>query len=217
VAASLPVWPYPALLAGWLVGNTAFRLILIVLMSAWFFAWVGTLFLSSTRVIFAAAFDRILPEWAASVTERRHVPAGALVLMLVPSIGISAAYAFTTLFKTFILDATLVIAVTFVGSAVAAAILPWRRRRIFENSPIARYRVAGVPLVTVGGVVTLGFLVWMLVLWLKDDVYGVNNPTSLWYMGALYGLAVVIYAVARVVRRRQGVDLRAIHAEIPVE
>jgi APA family basic amino acid/polyamine antiporter len=217
VASSLPVWPYPALLAGFLVDSAAFRVILLLLMSLWFFGWMGTLFLSSTRVIFAAAFDRILPEWAASVSEKRHVPVGALVLMLVPSIVLSALYAYTALFKTFILDATLVIAVTFVGSALAAAILPWRRPRIYENSPIAGLKVAGVPLITVGGVVTLGFLAWLLFLWLKDDVYGVNNPTSLWYMGILYGLALVIYVVARVVRARQGVDLRLIHAEIPVE
>jgi hypothetical protein len=30
-------------------------------------------------------------------------------------------------------------------------------------------------------------------------------------------VAVVIYAVARVVRNRQGIDLRRIHHEIPVE
>ena len=32
------------------------------LFRAWFLGWSGTLFLSSTRMIFAAAFDRILPE-----------------------------------------------------------------------------------------------------------------------------------------------------------
>jgi len=43
-------------------------------MSLWFFGWVGTLFLSSTRVIFAAAFDRVLPDAAAQVSEKRRVP-----------------------------------------------------------------------------------------------------------------------------------------------
>ena len=41
--------------------------------------WAGTLFLSSTRVIFAAAFDRILPEKVADVSERKHVPVWALI------------------------------------------------------------------------------------------------------------------------------------------
>ncbi|MGH9245339.1 MAG: amino acid permease [Acidimicrobiales bacterium] len=214
---SLPVWPYPTLLVGFLVENTAFRIALVVLMSLWFFGWMGTLFLSSTRVIFAAAFDRVLPEWAASVSEKRHVPVGALALMLGPAIAISAIYAYNDTFRTATLDATLVIAVTFVGSAVAATILPWRRRMLFEASPIARYRVAGVPVITIGGAATVIFLGWFLFLWLRDDVYGINNPTSLVYMGILYAVALLIYLVARVVRARKGIDLTAIHAEIPVE
>jgi len=36
-------------------------------------------------------------------------------------------------------------------------------------------------------------------------------------MGALYVLAIVVYVVARVVRRRQGIDLSLINKEIPVE
>ena len=64
-AHALPIFPYPVLLVSWAVHNQVFQVILILLMSLWFFAWVGTLFLSSTRVIFAAAFDRILPDGAA--------------------------------------------------------------------------------------------------------------------------------------------------------
>jgi hypothetical protein len=36
-------------------------------------------------------------------------------------------------------------------------------------------------------------------------------------MGAMYVLAIVIYVVARLVRRRQGIDLGLINKEIPVE
>src|SRR6266702_6672974 len=55
----IPVWPYPVMFAGWLVDNSIFQALLIIVMGLWFFCWAGTLFLSSTRVIFAAAFDRV--------------------------------------------------------------------------------------------------------------------------------------------------------------
>ena len=103
-------------------------MLLTLVFGAWFLGWAGTLFLSSTRVIFAAAFDRVLPERVADVSEKRHVPIWALVLMLVPSIVVSAFYAYTASMKTWIIDATLVIAVTFLGTSIAAAILPWRKK-----------------------------------------------------------------------------------------
>ena len=82
------------------------------------------MFLSSTRVVFATAFDRVLPEWV-SKTSNNGVPYYALLLMLIPSIPISYLYAFGENFATYVLDATFVIATTFLGSAIAAAVLPW--------------------------------------------------------------------------------------------
>jgi amino acid transporter len=191
--------------------------LLLAVMGLWFFGWAGTLFLSSTRVIFAAAFDRVLPAWAANISAGRRVPYGALILMIVPSLVISALYAYRSGFYTYTLDATLVIAVTYLGTIVAASILPWRRRDIYENSPVARYRIGGVPLLTVLGVVTAAFLVFNLYKWATDSTYGVNNTQSAVYLLILYAVAIVIYVVARIVRARQGIDLRAIHREIPVE
>jgi amino acid transporter len=215
--AAIPIWPYPPLLASFYFHNTALSAIIVLVFGAWFLGWAGTLFLSSTRVIFAAAFDRILPDRVADVSERRHVPVWALLLMLLPAIVVSALYAYTTNFRTYILDAVLVIAVTFLGTSIAAAILPWRKRQLYENSPLARYKLAGIPLITISGVLTALFLGYNLWKWFADDLYAVNDPASLWFMGSMYGLALVIYVVALVVRRRQGINLSAIHKEIPVE
>jgi amino acid transporter len=216
------VWTYPPLLVGMWFGNDLIGALLILVFGAWFLGWAGTLFLSSTRVIFAAAFDRILPEKVADVSERRHVPVWALILMLVPSLVVSAFYAFTTTFKTLILDATLVIAVTFFGTAIAAMILPYRKKRLYENSAMARYKVGGIPLITVTGLLTALFLGYNLYKWLwpplsEGNLYAINNADSLLFMGGMYLLAIVIYVVAKVVRKQQGIDLAAIHQEIPVE
>jgi amino acid transporter len=215
--AAIPIWSYPPMLASFYFHNEAVQAIIVLVFGAWFLGWAGTLFLSSTRVIFAAAFDRILPEKVADVSERRHVPYWALLLMLVPSIVVSWLYAYTSDFATFILDATLVIAVTFFGTSIAAMILPYRKKRLYENSPIARYKVAGIPLITITGAITALFLGFNLYHWFTNDLYAVNNSTSLWFMAAMYGLAIVIYVVAWFVRRSQGINLSAIHREIPVE
>jgi APA family basic amino acid/polyamine antiporter len=216
-APTIPIFPYPPLLASFYIHSAFFQAIVVLAFGTWFLGWAGTLFLSSTRVVFAAAFDRILPEWAARVSERRHVPFGALALMLFPSVIISAFYAYKSGFITYTLDATLVIAVTFFGTAIAAMILPWRKKSLYENSAIAKYKVGGIPLITLTGGITAAFLGWMLFKWFTDDLYAINNSTSLKYLAAMYGLAIVVYAIAYFVRRSQGINLKAIHQEIPVD
>jgi amino acid transporter len=211
------IFPYPAMLAGWVIHNQAVQIALILLMSLWFFGWVGTLFLSSTRVIFAAAFDRVLPDVAATVSEKRKVPMASLVLMLLPAVGLSALYAYWGNFRTYTLDATLVIAVTYLFSAFAAVILPWRKPELWAASPASRFKFLGVPLVPFSGLVTMGLIIFNLYHWFSNSAYGVNSRDSLYFMGIMYLLAICLYTGARIVRKRQGIDLGLINKEIPVE
>jgi len=217
VSTVLPIWPYPVLFASWLVHNAAFQVALILVMSLWFFGWVGTLFLSSTRVIFAAAFDRVLPDRAAEVSEKRKVPFYSLILMLLPAVGLSAVYAYNSTFVTYTYDATLVIAVTFLFSAIAVVLLPFLKKDLWRASPASKIRVLGVQIVPAAGWITIGLLGFNLYEWLTNASYGVNNRDSLYYMGAMYVLAIVLYVAARVIRSRQGIDLGLINKEIPVE
>ncbi len=212
----LGVFPYPGLLSAWFFGSRALQFIVVGLISLWFFGWVGTVFMSSTRVVFATAFDRVLPEWAAKLSSR-GVPYPALALMLIPSIPISYFYAYNSSFTSWTLDATLVIAITFFGSAVAAAILPWRRPDIYNASPIAKYKVGPLPLITAAALGFMLILGFALYKWFQDDIYGVNHKSSLIYMGVLYGVALAIYVGSRIYRRSQGMDLKLVYGEIPAE
>jgi basic amino acid/polyamine antiporter, APA family len=214
--APISAWPYPGLFAAFFLDNPVLQVILVGLLSLWFFGWVGTVFLSSTRVVFATAFDRMLPE-AVSRTSRNGVPYVALLLMLIPSIPISYLYAFGENFATYTLDATLVIAMTFLGSAIAAAVLPWRRPEIYNASPIARYNVLGIPLITVAAGAFAAFLLFCLYNWITDATYGLNNTQSLVYLLALYILALALYVAFRFIRRAQGMDLKMVYSEIPEE
>jgi APA family basic amino acid/polyamine antiporter len=212
---TVPIWSYPPLIVSYLVDNTIFQLAMIVLFGAWFLGWSGTLFLSSTRMIFAAAFDRVLPEGAARVSERRAVPIMALLYIMVPSVIVSVIYAYSLDFRALTLDATLVIAVTFLGSTLAATILPWYKPRIFENSPVAHLKIA----ISGAGLITSIILAWTIFLWLSDPLYGigVGNTNSIIFLGVLYIAGAALYVAARLYRRAQGVDLDAIHSEIPAE
>jgi amino acid transporter len=202
------------------------QFIVLLAMSFWFFGWAGTVFLSSTRVIFAAAFDRILPEAVASVEPRTRTPIWAMALMVVPGLIVSYLFIYNVQiggsgFSSLTLASTLVIAVTFLGSTIAAILLPYIKPDLYKASPIAKYKVLGLPAISVAGVIFGAFLVFLLYQWLIDPnaLYGIGikNTASMVFMGAMYLLALVIYIVAMVVRRRQGIDLNMVYKEIPAE
>ena len=215
----VPIWGFPGLLASYLIDSHIIQAIIVFAFGAWWLGWTGTLFLSSTRMIFAAAFDRVLPEWAGRVSDR-GVPWAALALIMIPSVVLSWLYSYqAATFYPLTLDATLVIAVTFLGSSIAATILPYWKPEIYNASPVARYQIGGLPLISIAGAISSIFLGWVVYLWLSDPLYGigVGNADSIKFLGVLYGAAAVLYVVARFWRRAQGVDLDAIHAEIPAE
>ncbi len=225
----LPIWPYPALFAAFLTDNRLLQLLVVGLMSLWWFGWSGTVFLSSTRVVFAAAFDRLLPEKVAEVDARTGTPLIALLLMVVPSIIVSFLFAYDVFgFRSLTLASTLVIAVTYFGTTIAAILLPYRKPEMYNASPIAKYKVFGIPLITVAGLIFGLFLGYLLFQWLLDPnaLYGIGysinpngykNGTSLAFMGILYGIAAAIYFGFKAYRKRTGIDLDKVHAEIPVE
>jgi len=225
----LPVWPNPAMLAVFLTDNRLIQIVVLLLMSTWWFGWAGTLFLSSTRVIFAAAFDRLLPEKAAELN-KNGTPVNAMLLMVVPAVIVSALYAYNVGgFKTITLAATQGIAIMYFGTAIAAIILPYKKKALFDASPIAQMKVAGVPLITIAGLIFGGFLAFLLVEWFLDPwlntdgvppgLYGISlaNTNSIIFLAACYGLAAAIYYGFKARRKTEGIDLDKVQAEIPVE
>ena len=222
VAPAFPVWPYPALFASFLTSSKIVQFIVVVLMSLWWFGWSGTVFLSSTRVIFAAAFDRLLPEKVAEVDERTGTPIYALLLMVIPSVFVAYLFSYNIWnFQTLTLCSTLVIAVTYLGTTISAIVLPYTKPELYNASPIAKYNILGIPLITFAGVIFGGFLVFLLYEWLFDPngLYGIglSNTSSVIYMLAMYVLAAIIYFGFKSYRKRGGIDMDKVQSEIPVE
>ena len=113
------------------------------------------------------------------------------------------------------------IAITYLGSTVAAILLPFVKKDLYNASPIAKYKVAGLPLISVAGVIFGAFLVFLLYEWFIDPnaLYGIGlkNTASVTFMAAMYVLAIVIYGIAAIVRLGQGIDLGMVYKEIPAE
>jgi amino acid transporter len=226
----LPVWPNPAMLAIFLTNNKLIQVVVMLLMAFWWFGWAGTLFLSSTRVVFAAAFDRLLPERVAELNERTGTPVNAMFLMVIPAVIVSFLYAYNVGgFISVTLAATQAIAIMYFGTAIAAMILPYKKKDLYEASPIAKMKFLGIPVITLAGAIFALFLGFLLVEWFFDPwlntggtppgLYGISlaNTSSVIFLLATYGLAAAIYYIFKARRKREGIDMNKVQAEIPVE
>jgi amino acid transporter len=172
----------------------------------------------ATRVVFALSFDRLLPTKFADVHEGTRAPLYALAFVTVALVGWQVLGTYTgwqTLFRNLIL----VVYVIFVIGLTAAALLPYRRRDLYDASPqILRGRWLGLPRITlVSGVAALLFAFLAYLLATKPAYYGSygwNSILTLVITGTLGG---VLYAASRWWHRRRGLDLSMAMRELPPE
>jgi amino acid transporter len=188
---AVPAWPSPVVMATWLTDSTIVRILLLAGMGAWVVGWTMTLFLGATRVLLAAANDRLLPARVARTTGDT-VPGTALALLVVPACGIAALDAYWDSFADWAASAVLALALTTVASSVTA-LLAFRRHA-------GRVAVAAALFALI---VTLVVGVWVL-----DPVFGLRTVGSLVFVAALY-LGVAAYTWAR--NRQVGAKTFACH------
>lgn len=179
--------------------------------------WLPQTLLLVSRNMFAWSFDRVMPDRLASVDARSHSPLWAIGVMLVLSIASTAIYSFTDWFSS--LSALLGLTLPLLVTALAGMLLPYRRRDLVENSPYNQ-RIAGIPILSVVGFLAmLGFGGAIAVL-LWDEGSGASlskNPGKLELALLVYAAGLVIWFVARAIRRSQGIDIDLSYKELPAQ
>jgi APA family basic amino acid/polyamine antiporter len=168
----------------------------------------------SSRVILALAFDRMLPPRLADVSPRFHTPVKAIVAFFAISVVWVFLYNKTGLGK-YTLAVTLTSILVYMGTMVAAVVFPFRAPEVYKASPAARYRLLGMPLISVLGVIAFLFNALMVWFYLDKSALGVNSTDSLLVIAGSYVLCVVYYLARRLWLERQGFEPSVTFALIP--
>jgi len=189
----------------------------IMFVALWFMNWFGgiPLLMSQTRYIFAMAFDRILPEKLASVSDRLHTPVIASILVcLVTFIGFGAMAILpnsgefsTAMFAIFSFG--------FIIPALAGIVFPFRRKQIYEDSFVAKKKF-GLPLLSWLGLGTFIYLVYTTYLASQTGSLPIDSFTITVYV-TLYGVGVIILAIAYLRNRMKGLPLSLVFKQLPPE
>jgi len=206
----LPALAYVNLL---LATATSPALAMIIIASSLFAEiYIPATFLFMSRGLFAYAFDGILPQWFAKVSDRTHGPTNAVVastataLILFAIINIPQSATYLYLWSSVATWAAAIIPAFFVG--LYAALLIKLRPRLHGMSPIK-----GAKLVLLG-LVEMFFMAVLVYVMLTNAVYGANTPIAEELAGALIIVYILIFVIARL---RRGPSLMLAFKEIPPE
>jgi amino acid transporter len=218
---SLPVGPFIQYLVSILATSNP---VVIFFLGFSFFVWslilLPAFYVITTRSIFAWSFDRLVPTFMADINDRYHAPMKAILLVAIIS-SASAALALYTTIVGFAFNITLAAVSSFIFVGVAAAIFPYSKkaRPIYEQSPpIVRKRIAGVPIITVLGVLEAAIFAYVTYIAATSPALsGPINGVSVGLIVVMYVAGVLIYFASKGYHKRRGIDVDLAFGELPPE
>jgi len=168
-----------------------------------------------TRLVVSASVDNVLPEVMGRVSPRRIQPVGAILLLAVGSIFTMILATYTGV-VAYTANAFYASMVGFVFVGLAAVIFPWRRPKIYDASPVAKWKIGGLPLISVVGFLGILVNVVMLYYYLTDPTYGLGIYTAsiLVIVGSFVG-AYIYFLIRRGYLKTRGIELNLAFAEVP--
>jgi amino acid transporter len=172
-----------------------------------------------TRVLFALAFDRLLPIGLAKISERSAVPTNAIVVAVAGGIVFAILAAFLNL-ANIVANLALFVALIILAGGVAATALPFRRPDlILKPGATELPKLGGIPVPAIWGAATsvLALIVVILII-AHPEVFGAFTVSSVVTLVLVLGAGPVIYLIARRLRLQQSsIDLRLAMRELPPE
>ncbi len=215
-SANMPIAPWFSSLAAVLTNNPIliFLMIIGILLNA--IQVVFNVIIGWTRVAVSMSIDGVLPKFVSRVSERTHTPVNAhIIFLLLGGFVMSYVYNLVPGYLNYTLAVTAVATVLYIGTALGGAVFPWTRKEIYNGSAIAKYKIGGVPFITISGVIAVAFSGWMLFDYLTIPFLGVANLTSeLIILGIFLGW-VGYYFARRWWLRKRGIDIELAYKEIP--
>jgi amino acid transporter len=176
----------------------------------------------TTRVLFAQAFDRLLPVSVAKVGERNHAPNVSIAIVLVVGAGFCWITSYVTTLGNIVALQSLFFALILLAGGIAATFLASRRPDLLlSDSGVSsdEARKAFLRKVTiVGAVTTVLALFTIFEIVSHTSVYGKFSVESTITLIVVLGAGPVIYLIARAIRRqRDSLDLSLAMHELPPE
>jgi APA family basic amino acid/polyamine antiporter len=187
-----------------------------VLFTLW---WVALSYLAFPRILFAWGMDRMGPKWFADINYRWASPVkNHLLCFILAEIGI-VVYALGLDPMAGLSVTGMEIVSVFGVTAIAAAVFPFSKRAkaIWESSPYKKWKILGIPVVTIGAVVNLIYLGILFYFFFFMSEMGEQELVrgSIILYAIVWGLGILWYFFWKARNKKVGVDVSMTFGELP--
>ena len=214
---TLPVPPNPYFLASLLTDNVVIASVINLAIVVGSITLIASFDLALARIVMAMSFDRILPTKLADVNDRFHTPVYSILLVFIVNwVGMIASLYYGFVFAN--LNFTLMYTIALAIGGVTAAVFPYTKRTLYEKSPIAKFRIGSMPLITVMGVLTFMFMSYLAyAAGFNPVIGGPTNPLALAVLLVTFVMTGLLYFISLAYHKRAGLDVSAAFRELPPE
>jgi APA family basic amino acid/polyamine antiporter len=210
---------YPAIISA-ITNSPWIWAIILVGLTFGIFQVVLIVFFASTRIMLAASLDRVLPNWVGKVNDRTHAPLYALIISAIGCEAFLYLIIYETSFLSYFSTAGLATQIAYIFISITAILLPYRMKQIYEASPASKYKLGGIPVLSLSGMIALIVNLWIAYVFVAGPALGtlsVPLTSSIEFVLAIFFLCLIIYLIAYAIRRSQALDLSLAFKEIPPE
>jgi len=184
------------------------------------FQIVCNCYIGTTRIMVAQGLDGLLPDWFSRVHPKWKTPLNAHIAYFLAALPVIWLYNKNANWFRWTLGVTFANGAVMMLSALAAALLPYRARKLYEASPGAIYKIGNTPTVSVLG--TLGFLTGLFMvgsfLFVKDlGLAFTNDAVPYWIVLGTAAFGAIVYWIMRTTKASKGIKVEYAFAEIPPE
>ena len=191
-----------------------------------FFLVALSYFITFSRILFAMAFDRILPVRMADVNERFHSPHYAVLTIGILTTIFTAMIWYAGWASTY-LNTSLALPIAYVIPGFAALLFPVVKKDLYKATVkslpgwLGR-EIGGIPVLSIGGLAVIliwGFAIYAMLFPVTSYQYlGASLPIAVGLALALIVFGLVLSEVSRQYhKRKDGIDVLLASREIPPE
>jgi amino acid transporter len=168
------------------------------------------------RIVFAAAVDRLFPDWLARVNPRFHSPVNMHIVLAVMIAIWIVLYTLTPV-GAISLSAAAAFMIYFALTCLAGALFPYLKKvkAVYRASPVANLKFAGIPLITINGFIGVFVSVVLLVVFLVYPDLGVYNAISLLTIVGSIVVFVVYYFIRKAYLNGRGINVELSFRQLP--